>query len=131
MTVPLIVFPDVLPDLLAYVRDLAGEGVHVAGRVPNPLPAVPLVVLRRSGGSETSIVIDRPRIDAQVWHDDEPAAAALATQVRTWLLGAPGRVPRVRAATTFAGLIPIPDPESNRPRYLLTVELAVRGEAPA
>jgi hypothetical protein len=130
VTVPLIVFPDVVPDLIAGLQSELGAAVKVAGRVPRPRPATPLVVLRRAGGVETGIV-DRPRIDAQVWHDDEPAATALAGRVRTWLLGTPGRVVGVRAASTFSGLIPIPDPESQQERVLLTVELAVRGEAPA
>lgn len=130
MTVPLIVFHDVVPDLIAGLQTELGDTVKVAGRVPRPRPAKPLVVLRRAGGTETGVV-DHPRIDAQVWHDDEPAAAALAARVRTWLLGTPGRIDRVRAASTFTGLIPIPDPESQQERVLLTVELAVRGEAPA
>lgn len=130
MSNPLISFPDPIARLLPYLRTSLGDGVTASARVPRPRPAGPLVVLRRDGGVETG-PLDRPRVSAQVWHEDEPSAAALAGLVRTWLLGAPGRVAGIRRAATALGPTPAPDPESNQARYLLAVEFVLRGEAPA
>lgn len=125
---PLITFPDAVTLALPYlVSALADPSVTVAASVPNPRPAN-LVTLRRAGGTErVNGILDRPRIDAQVWAGSEFAALALADLIRGHLLAAPGRVVGVSRASTFLGPTPIPDPESGTPRVLLTVEWQLRG----
>lgn len=126
MVAPIVTFPDVVVSLLAYLKPL-NLGVTFAAAVPNPRPAGPLVTLRRSGGTESSPVTDRPRVDVQVWHSSEFQAFALAATIRAQLLGTPGRVGGISRADTFTGPTPIPDPDSSQPRVLFTVELVLRG----
>lgn len=125
---PVITYPDAVVLALPYVRTMLADGtITVAASVPNPRPAK-LVVLRRAGGLETTQGIqDRPRIDVQAWAATEFAALDLAGRVRSYLLAAPGRVTGVSFASTFLGPTPVPDPDSDTPRALCTVEWWVRG----
>ena len=125
---PVITYPDAVALALPYLRTaLADPTVTVAASVPSTRPAK-LVYLRRAGGTDrVHHILDRPRIDVQVWHSSEFAALALADLVRAHLLAAPGLVAGVSRASTFLGPTPIPDPESDTPRALLTVEWQVRG----
>ena len=130
---PVVVQPDVVAEALAFLRPaLAAReepyatGVTVRASIPNPRPAGPLVVLRPAGGSSQVLSVDRPRLDAQVWHRDEHSAASLAQLVRGLLRSMPG-IGAVRAVEDFTGPVSIPDPESGQARYLLTVEMTTRG----
>lgn len=125
---PVITFPDSVALALPYLRTaLSDVSITVAATVPSPRPAK-LVTLRRAGGTErVNGILDRPRIDAQVWHSSEFLALALADTVRAHLLAAPGRVTGVSRAFTFLGPTPIPDPESDSARVLLSVEWQVKG----
>lgn len=128
MATPIIVPVDIVTALLPYLRTKLADGtVTVAASIPNPRP-VRLVSLRRSGGTTTTRnIFDRPRIDAQVWAATEFEVMALAARVRGYLLGSPGRVTGVVAASDFLGPTPIPDPDSGAARVLLSIELQTRG----
>lgn len=125
---PVITFPDVVTLALPYLRTALNDiSITVAAAVPTTRPAK-LVTLRRAGGTErVNGILDRPRIDAQVWHTSEFLALQLADIVRAHLLAAPARVAGVSRASTFLGPTPIPDPESGTPRVLLTVEWQIKG----
>lgn len=134
----IVVYPNVVAEVLTFLRPaLAARAepyaadVVVRGSVPTTRPKLPsgqlapLVVLRPAGGGSQVITVDKPRLDAQVWHRDDFSAAALAQLVRGLLRSMPGEG-AVRAVSDFTGPVPL-DPESGQARYLLTVELTTRG----
>jgi hypothetical protein len=140
MFVPLVTYPDPVRIGLDYLRPLltarpepAAASVVVAAALPASDPSrgqpgrdYPVVVLRSAGGTSPLLGFDRPRLDAQVWHRDEYSAAALSQLVRGLLHQMAGWGP-VRRVGDFTGPVPVPDPVSGLPRFLLTVELTVRG----
>jgi hypothetical protein len=137
MTQPAVLYPDTVSVVTAYLQAVLdadtthtyADGAKVRTREPNPfLP--PLVTVRRVGGPD-AVVIDRPRIDIQVWHTDEADATDLANLVRAHMLAIPGVHSGVTVyrITTFSGPTLIWDEDRNLPRYLLTFELGVRGTA--
>lgn len=101
------------------------DGVTLGTRKPNPF-TTPFIAVRRAGGVGDAIVLDRPRVDVQVWHDDDGQAHDLAALCRALLLSMTGSGGVIRARD-FTGPTPIPDPETSSARYLFTVELAMRG----
>lgn len=125
---PVIVVPDVVTLALPYVRDMLGDGsITVAASVPKVRPAK-LVTLRVAGGGERlQGILGLPRIDAVCWRSTEFDALALAEAVRAILRAAPGRVPGVSRAATFAWPFPVPDPASGNPRALTTVTWQIKG----
>lgn len=133
-----VIYPSAVAEALTFLRPaLAARseeyaaGVVVRGSVPAARPKLPsgelapLVVLRPAGGGSQVLTVDKPRLDAQVWHRDDFSAQALAQLVRGLLRSMPGEG-AVRAVSDFAGPVPL-DPESGQARYLLTVELTTRG----
>jgi len=137
MTVGLL-YPDTVLTVVTYLQAALdadtshayADGALVRTREPNPFPAVPLITVRRVGGPD-SVVIDRPRIDLQVWHTDEQDATNLANLVRALMLAFPGVRSGVTVykVTTFSGPSLIWDTDRNLPRFLLTFEVSVRGAA--
>jgi hypothetical protein len=127
MTSPAILYPDVTATVASYLDDNLTAAVHA--REPNPF-VTPLVTVRRVGGAD-SVVVDRARIDLQVWADDLAAATDLANLARAYMLAMPGVRDTVTVydVTTFSGPSLIWDDDRNLPRYLLTFEVAVRGAA--
>lgn len=127
MTRPAILYPDTVSTVIAYLDAILTEPVH--SREPAPFMA-PVVTVRRVGGVD-AIVIDRARIDVQVWHNDEADATDLANLVRAHMLAMPGvhSGVTVYAVTTFAGPALIWDTDRDLPRYLMTFEVRVRGTA--
>lgn len=105
------------------------DGAQVRTREPNPF-TTPLITVGRSGGPD-SIVIDRPRVDFQIWHDDEKQATDLANLVRAYMLAMPGVHSGVTVykVTTFSGPSLIWDTDRDLPRLLLSFEQRVRGAA--
>ena len=137
---PLIIYPDpvkigvdFLRPALAARTEPEAAGALVVAAMPSIWPVDedtnmrrPMVVLLPGGGISTVASIDRPRLDVRIWHSDQYAGAALAQLVRGLLHTMAGRGP-VRGVREFLGPTYIPDPETGAPRYLLTVELTVRG----
>lgn len=129
---PLVVYPDAVTVALNFLRpalaartEPEAAGVTLHARVPTPR-TLPFVLVRAAGGVISTATIDRPRVDVQVWHRDEFNAAALAQLTRGLLHTMTGRGP-VRGVRDFLGPTPVPDPESGNARYLLTVEMTLRG----
>ena len=141
MTSPAILYPDATSVVIDYLRDVLNddydETVILAAREPNPFPVTTtaedspaLITVRRVGGTD-SIVIDRSRIDLQVWAASLEDATDLANLVRAYMLAMPGvhSSVTVYAVTTFSGPSLIWDADRDLPRFLLTFEVAVRGTA--
>lgn len=124
-----VLFPDVVLLAVNYLRDRL-VGATVTAKVQLVPPAVPTVVVRRAGGVAHDRVIDRARVDVQVWGVDEFATAAMAQRVRALLLAAEGYAGagvQVYRAVDFLGPQAVPDKQTAQPRYLLTVTWSVRG----
>lgn len=132
-----ILYPDAVLTVVTYLQDALdadtahayADGTLVRTREPNPF-ATPLVTVRRVGGPD-SVIVDRPRIDLQVWHTDEQDATDLANLVRALMLAMPGVRSGVTVykVTTFSGPSLIWDTDRDLPRFLLTFEVSVRGVA--
>lgn len=132
-----VLYPDAVLTVVTYLQAALdadathayADGTVVRTREPNPF-AAPVVTVRRVGGPD-SVVIDRPRIDLQVWHTDEQQATNLAELVRALMLAMPGVRSDVTVykVTTFSGPSLIWDTDRNLPRFLLTFEVSVRGVA--
>ena len=138
MTRPAILYPDAVKVVADYLTiELAGSGRPEASgvddvltREPDPFNA-PVVTVRLVGGVDDGYVTDRPRIDIIVWHTDEGLAQDLVNLCRAYLLAIPGvhNGVIVNTVSTFAGPVSVWDEDRNLPRYLLTVEVGVRGTA--
>lgn len=126
---PTVVFPDAVSVVVGH---LDGElDATVGSRVPNPL-ATPLVVVRRTGGPRLNLVADNPTLTVEAWADTEEAAHDLAQLARAHVAAMPGRTfdgVAVYRFTEVAGPGSLPDPLSDKPRFTLTVQLAMRGTA--
>lgn len=132
MTHPLVIFPDVVEEVVDPLRTLLAarsepetDGVEVHGRVPNPRPTV-FVQVRRDGGVSPVVVLDRPRLTVRCWHTTEANAERLASITRALLKTLPGTgaIQRVR---DVGGPAPAPD-ESGAPTYFFSVEITLRGD---
>lgn len=129
----LVVYRDAEFEVIDYLNDaLIGRsesyvsGLELGTRKPTPFTP-PFIAVRRAGGVSDAIVLDHPRVDVQVWHATDQDAQDLAQLARALLLAMPGTGGVIRARD-FSGPTPIPDPETTSPRYLFTVELAMRGQ---
>lgn len=132
MTAPVVVFPDaeqlVVDHLVDTLPDYWAETVTVGTRKPSPMPAGGVIQVRRVGGVPLTEVSDNARIDLLVWHDTDEDAHDLTATVRAVVhLLATNRV--AHRVSEFAGPSRFADPDSDQPRWLLTVEIAVRGTA--
>jgi hypothetical protein len=136
MMTEVIVYPDAELITVNYLRaafatrsETYAAGVRVGTVTTNPL-VPPLIVIRRSGGI-AEFPRDRPRVDATVWHTSDSAAQNLAQLTRGLLHAMRGVVggTTVYRVEDFTGPIPIPDPDTGTPRWLLSVELSIRGTA--
>lgn len=130
MSQPVVIYPDVealcvdhLVDELPVYWD---SDVHVGTRKPNPMPSGGVVQVRRVGGVPNTPVTDRARIDFLVWADNDEDVHDLTQTVRAVMhLLRPARTAYL--VEEFAGPTRFADPDSDQPRWLLTLEIAVRG----
>lgn len=136
MTTPRVAFPDVVEVLVGWLRDeleLYALGATVVARIPNPRPAR-MVFVRRIGGVRRDIVTDEPTLTVEAWAPTDADAYDLCQAARTIVHDARGRVlsgVRVARVTELAGPASLPDPDSDLPRYTVTVTVAVRGGPPS
>lgn len=134
MTRPPVLFPDAEEVVVGFLRgalDDRGDTAEVATRVPNPRPSR-LVLVRRLGGPRLNLVADDPQIGVECWDGDTATAHDLAQVCRALIHTMTGRavdgVPVYRVAE-LAGPANLPDPLSDQPRYVFTVQIAMRGTA--
>lgn len=123
-------FPDGVAVVRAYLHEqlaARGMGVPVGTRVPSPRPAR-FVRLERIGGTRVDRITDRPRIDVQCWGDSEESAHDLAQLARALLHAMPGwRGAVAYDVAEVGGPNNLPDAESGQPRYVIAVEVSLRG----
>ncbi len=128
---------DLLPDpekvtgdyLRAHTDVAALVGDRVATKIPDT-PTWPLLRLTRIGGTSAARnTLEVARMQFEGWADDEPTARLVTATVRAALEQAPGYVHAdgyITAVGFELGPIPIPDPETSRPRYLLQAVVYLR-----
>ncbi len=128
---PAVLFPDATLVVVDYLRPLlAPASVHA--KVPNPRPAGPFLVVRRTGGPRGSLVHDLAQMTLDAWGPTEAAAHDLAQLARAHLHAMRGSVQggvAVYRVTEFAGPGNLPDPLSDSPRFTQTFQLGLRGQA--
>lgn len=137
MSYPTVVFPDVELVVVEYLRDRLADyaseefvdGVQLGTRKPSPMPTVPVIQVRRVGGIRETVVSDLARVDLLVWSDTDKHAADLAQLARGLVLAMAGATATelVYRTDEFVGPTRYADPDSDQPRWLLTVEVATRG----
>lgn len=122
-----IVFPSIEPALRGYL--LALLNVPIVMAMPESLPAS-FVLLRRTGGPRTGLVVDQAMLTIECWGQTVPAASGLATTVRAHIGALPGRLAGVNRVQEFSGPALLPSPDApNHVRYSWTVAIDVRGHA--
>jgi hypothetical protein len=129
-----IVFPDAEAVVVDYLRtelDARGPAIPVGTRVPNPRPSI-FVQVERQGGPRRNIVVDDAQIGISAWADRQQDAQDLVQLCRGLLWAAVGTTQggvQVHRVEEFAGPALLPDPLSDQPRYVLTVQISLRGAA--
>ncbi|WP_136051202.1 hypothetical protein [Microbacterium sp. K36] len=116
------------PDIEAMVRQflLPIAAPHkVVVIVPADRPGT-FVRLFRNGGAASNRIVDRPQVTVEAWAPDSATASDLLNRCRTALLNDLARLPLVRGVDEINGPYWTPDPDSETPRYRLTVQITVR-----
>lgn len=112
------------------IQDHFGTRVYVS--VPAD-PVYPLLRIQRLGGTvldSRMLWLDRARVQWDVWADTRKAAWRAADTVRSLLIASQGKSfpPHgwVDGITEITGPFNLPDPDSNRVRYIGEVLILVR-----
>ena len=125
-----VVFPDAVDVSLAWLQTQMGPNL-VVPRVPNPRLSR-MVLVRRVGGPRLNQVADNATLAVEAWDELEEDAHDLAAEARAYLFALRGQTVNGVACyrvTDVAGPQLLPDPESDQPRYVFTVQAAMRGSA--
>ena len=120
-------FPEVEPLLRVHLVPLLSVPVHTT--MPGKLPDQ-FVLVRRTGGPRTGLVVDQPMVTLECWARTVPAASDLAQLVRAYVNATPGRLAGVHRVQEFSGPALLPSPDApGHARYSWTVAVDVRGHA--
>lgn len=125
-----ITFPDAEALTVQYLLTV-GTGAHISSDVPDPRPDL-LVTVLRAGGTRRNLISDSPMLIVQAWASTKGAAHDLCQLVRAHIHAMAGtKVNGVWAykVTEVGGPAYLPDPDTNTPRYQITVQLHLRGTA--
>jgi hypothetical protein len=131
---PTAIFPDatwLVIDHLRAALAARSDTAIVASEVPNPRPDR-LVYVHLGGGVRRSVVSDAPQIDIEVWDVATEDAHDLAQLCRALIHTMPGQVVNgvaVYRVDEFAGPADLPDPLTDNPRVVFTVQIHLRGSA--
>lgn len=110
-----------------HLRD--ATGLPVGTRVPAARPAR-FVRTIRTGGVRRDIVTDVARLTFECWNTDKVEAERDSQDVRREVEAMRGRSfdgIKVHGFEEISGPQDSPDPDTGTPRYVLTIELALRG----
>lgn len=120
-----------LRDWLATQSTAAGTRIYV-GSLPKT-PTYPAAVIGRTGNGAPIELLDSLLVQIDAWAATGAAAEALAAEIQQTLEQAkPGtRLGAVSDGVQLMGaealsLLDLPDPDTNQPRYVLTIDLAVK-----
>ncbi|MTE24829.1 hypothetical protein [Microbacterium sp. ZXX196] len=105
----------------------------LSARVPVPVRTVvpasrPASFVRawRTGGTTLNRVLDEPIVTVQAWASTAAEAEEIARLCHFAFLNEYTAMPLVRGVETVAGPYSDPDPDSQSPRYSLSVRMRVR-----
>ena len=121
---------DLTGSLIVWLRTQLDSDVVVVGRVPRTYPDK-LVVLRAAGGVHEWPVVDASIVEAEVWGVTETAAYGLAHEVRARIHGLRGSTVNsipVYRVDDYSKAAWLPDPATDNPRFVLTLEVRHREE---
>lgn len=130
MTVELVGFADAEALVIDYLTGELPDDVYVAGALPKSRRAR-MVRVTRTGGVRRDEVTDTPQITLECWDVDDEGAFGLARYARALLWALPDRGEhghKVRHTSELGGPVYFEDPDTDLPRYQLTVTIEVRGE---
>lgn len=125
-----ILFGNVTAAVKKHLDGVLG-GTKAYANVPNPRPDQ-FVLLTASGGSDLSIVHDRALLMVDSWGKSAGTASDLAQLARAHLKAIRNqRIGDVLiySAQPIGGLVYIPDPDSNVPRFRQNFQFTTRGHA--
>jgi hypothetical protein len=124
---------DLAGSLIVWLRTQpAMAGVTIVGRVPRTYPDK-LVVIKRGGGIWDWPVVDTPTIEVEVWALTETAAYELAGDVRALIHSLQGGAINnvaVYRVDEFSGPAWLPDPNTDKPRFVTTYSIRHREHLP-
>ena len=127
----MLVFPDVEALLTAWLRGQL-TGVTVGNKLPNPRPD-PFVLIQRHGGVRQTVVTDAAQVGLECWAGRDYEAHDLLQQCRSLLLyQIPGQILSgytVYRVDEVGGPSNLPDPTSSMPRWVMELQVHVRGLA--
>lgn len=124
--------PDVETAAISWLR--SGLGV-LAAKVATTVPAtMPVTMVRVSltGGTRSGIASDTAQLTVECWAPDGPTASNLARRAQAIMLSAAWNSAGgvfVRRVELVGGVQSFPDPDTNKPRYQLTVRWHVKPAA--
>lgn len=124
-----VVFPDATAVVLDHLH--TELGVDVGSKIPNEFPDDGVFVLcRRLGGPRLNEVADNAMLGLEFYAATAEDSMDLAQLTRAQVHAMRGRVisgVTVYRVTEIGGPAELPDPLSQRPRVVFTVQVAMRG----
>ena len=123
-----VLYGNLTAAVIAYLRPVLG-GVLAYPSIPNPRPSR-FVQLTPSGGNDLSVVHDRALMMVDSWGSTLVEAQDLAQLVRAHLTAIRGDQVRdvlIHSAKPIGGVVFVPDPESDTPRYRQNFQFVTRG----
>lgn len=127
-----ITFPDAEAVTVAYLNEAltaCGDTAKAATMIPNPRPDR-LVKVTRTGGVRASVGHELAQVTIECWDVNGPAAADLARLVRGHISALHVVDDDIVAAFAreIGGPVFLPDPQTNLPRYRMTVQLVLKSQ---
>lgn len=120
---------DYLRPVLAARPETFLQGIELGNKKPESGSGVApgrYVYVRRIGGQPREEYLDLARIDFKCYGRSEEEAHDIAALIRA-LMQASVNSAGITNVQQFLGLTNTPDPLSNAPRYLFTMELMIKG----
>lgn len=131
---PVALFPDATATAISWLRERNPSLTISTNYIADPTQ--PVVVVRRTGGQQSTLVTDQAFLSVDVWADDAPdneaAAHDLAQQLRAQLKNMAAHIiggVAVCRVADLGGLARLPDPATDRERWTFTLAVTVRGRA--
>lgn len=130
----LIVFPDAVDmvvEAISTALALPRPDVAVHAQVPKPRP-VRLVTVERVGGTRRNLVVDDAMVSIEAWSpraDDAHSILQMARAVVYRMVGKLTLGVMTYRIDEVGGVQHSPDPVSGEERYIMTLQVSVRGSA--
>lgn len=124
----IIAFPDAESFAVAFLKGRAERSGRDVG-TKAPKTGTRYTRVSRSGGVSRDLVTDSATILVECFADDGVTAADDAKIDRALLMASARLSKDVTRVTDVGGVVFLPDPDTNKPRYQFVVQLDLRGAA--